>query len=40
VASALSAGALEPVAPPLCAHLDIARLVVARLGGSALRRAA
>ncbi|WP_433215197.1 sirohydrochlorin chelatase [Dactylosporangium sp. CS-047395] len=40
IASAVGAGALEPVAPPLCAHVDVARLVVSRIGDFALLRAA
>jgi sirohydrochlorin ferrochelatase len=40
VGSALAAGALEPVAPPLGASLDLARLVMSRIGGPALAAAA
>ncbi|MEU7870692.1 CbiX/SirB N-terminal domain-containing protein [Dactylosporangium sp. NPDC049140] len=40
VGSALAAGALAPVAAPLCANLDVARLVVARIGAFGLTRAA
>ncbi|WP_432986056.1 sirohydrochlorin chelatase [Dactylosporangium sp. CA-233914] len=38
--SALRAGALAPVAAPLGAHVDVARLVVSRLGEFGLLRAA
>ncbi|WP_433083682.1 sirohydrochlorin chelatase [Dactylosporangium sp. CA-052675] len=40
VGSAVGAGALEPVAAPLCAHVDVARLVMSRIGDFALVRAA
>lgn len=40
VASALSAGAQSPVAPPLGANLDLARLVMTRIGEFGLVRAA
>jgi hypothetical protein len=40
VASALSAGALSPVAPPLGASLDVARLVMSRIGAFGRLRAA
>ncbi|MFI5906818.1 sirohydrochlorin chelatase [Dactylosporangium sp. NPDC051541] len=38
--SAVRAGALRPVAEPLCAHVDIARLVMARIGEFGLLRVA
>ncbi|GAA3294743.1 cobalamin biosynthesis protein CbiX [Dactylosporangium vinaceum] len=40
VASAVQAGALEPVAAPLCAHVDVARLVLARIDAFGPARAA
>jgi sirohydrochlorin ferrochelatase len=40
VDSALSAGALSPVAPPLGAGLDVARLVMSRIGSFGRLRAA
>ncbi|MEV8514032.1 CbiX/SirB N-terminal domain-containing protein [Dactylosporangium sp. NPDC051484] len=40
VDSALAAGALSPVAPPLGGNLDVARLVMSRIGSFGLVRAA